>query len=148
MSRILLDDAAHVGASTQLALQTPDGAGQDERSHSLLYKIKQWAADLNSMTQELLAGAVQVSASRSLTAADNGATLECTAITITLTVPAGLAANFGCAVIPKGTTSIASAGGALLNGATSTITRADSANSLFAVVSRASAADSYVVTGS
>lgn len=87
-----------------------------------------------------------VSNSRTLTAADNGLTLECTA-TVTLTVPVGLA-NFGCAIIPSGTTSIASDGTALLNGGTSTVTRAAGSNALFAIQCRASAVDSYVVTGS
>lgn len=88
-----------------------------------------------------------VATSRALTDADNGKTLECTA-TVTLTVPPGLMSNFGCAIIPNGTTSIASSGGALLNGATSTLTRAASSNAIFAIVPRASAANSYVVTGS
>jgi hypothetical protein len=91
---------------------------------------------------------IAVGASRPLTAADNGLTLECTAATLTLSVPAGLGANFGCAVIPNGTTSIASSGGTLLNGATSTVTRAAASNAIFALVPRSSAVDSYVVTGS
>lgn len=85
--------------------------------------------------------------SRALTSADNGKTLEVTA-TITLTVPVGLPTGFACAIIPSGTTSIASSGGALLNGATTTLTRAATGNTLVAIVGRASAADSYVVTGS
>jgi hypothetical protein len=89
-----------------------------------------------------------VSASRSISNIDSGLTLECTADAVTLTIPSGLAAGFTCTVIPSGTTSIASAGGTLLNGATTTVTRADSANFMFRVQSRASAADSYVVTGS
>jgi len=86
--------------------------------------------------------------SRSLTNADNGKTLECSA-TITLTVPAGLVSGFSCHIIPSGTTSIASGGGTLLNGATTTVTRiaATAANARFSLVPRASAADSYVVTG-
>jgi len=88
-----------------------------------------------------------VASSRALTAADNGNTLECAA-GITVTVPAGLGANFGVAIeVPAGTVSIASSGGALLNGATTTLTRA-STNIMFAIVARASATDSYSVTGS
>jgi hypothetical protein len=87
-----------------------------------------------------------VSASRVLTDEDNGLTLECTVATLSLTVPATLKANFGCAIIPNGTTSIVSSGGVLLNGAVTTLTRADSANALFAIVPR-SVANSYVVTG-
>jgi hypothetical protein len=88
-----------------------------------------------------------VATSRALTAADDGATLECTA-TVTLTVPAGLPANFGCAVIPSGTTSIASDGTALLNGALTTLTRAAASNPMFGIVLRASVANSHVVSGS
>lgn len=91
-------------------------------------------------------GTTAVASSRALTDADNGKTLECTG-TVTLTVPTGLMTNFGCAIIPNGTTSVASSGGALINGATTTLTRAASANAVFAIVPRASAANSYVVTG-
>lgn len=91
-------------------------------------------------------GTTTVATSRSLTDADNGKTLECTA-TVTLTVPIGLMTNFGCAIIPNGTTSIASSGGALIQGATTTLTRAAATNAIFAIVPRASAANSYVVTG-
>lgn len=91
--------------------------------------------------------AVPVSVSRDLNASDNGLTLECTA-TVTLTVPAGLPAGFQCAVLASGTTSVASGGGTLLNGATSTLTRAAATNTAFAIIGRASAVDSYAVTGS
>ncbi len=90
---------------------------------------------------------VAVAASRALTAADSGKVLECTAADLTLTVPAGLPATFGCRVIPNGTTSIARSGGALLNGAGTTLTRLDSANAVVEIIARISAADSYVVTG-
>lgn len=93
-----------------------------------------------------LSGVITVATSRALTAADNGATLECTA-TVTLTVPEGLPAGFGCAVIPSGTTSVARSGAALLNGAGTTLTRAAASNAMFAITARASAVDSYVVTG-
>ncbi len=148
MSRIALDDSSRPAASSQLQIQPNSSSGEDESRHGLIAKLKLWASDVNAMTQELYGGTVQVGSSRNLTAADNGLTLECTASSVTLTVPAGLGANFGCAVIPKGTTSIASSGGALLNGSTSTVNRADTSNSVFALVSRASATDSYVVTGS
>ena len=100
-----------------------------------------WSSDLPPTSTT-----VAVGSSRALTNADNGKTLECTA-TVTLTVPIGLVAHFGCAIIPSGTTSIASSGGALLNGATSTLTRTVELNQLVAIVARVSAADSYVVTG-
>lgn len=87
-----------------------------------------------------------VGTSRSLVAADNGNTLECTA-TVSLTVPAGLDRGFSVAVIPFGTTSIVSSGGALLDGVTATQTRTKTSNKMFAIVGLASAADSYTVTG-
>lgn len=92
---------------------------------------------------------VAVNSSRALTAADNGMHLECTA-TVTLTVPSGLPAGFRCDVIPNGTTSIATSGGALVNGAGTTLTRlaATAANAIVTIAQRASAANSYVVTGS
>lgn len=93
-------------------------------------------------------GNVGVRSSRLLNQGDNGMTLEVLADAVTLTVPTGLSRDFGCAVIPNGTTSIASAGGALLNGATATLTRAAASNSLFGLQARASADNSYVVTGS
>lgn len=91
--------------------------------------------------------AIAVSASRNLTNADNGQTLECTT-TLTLTMPVGLVSDFACAIIPSGTTSIASDGTALLNGATTTLTRAAASNAMVAIQARISAANSYVVTGS
>ncbi len=90
---------------------------------------------------------VIVSVSRNLDASDNGQTLECTA-TVTLTVPVGLPAGFQCAILPSGTTSIASSGGVLLKGATDTLTRAAASNEAIAIIGRASAANSYAVTGS
>jgi hypothetical protein len=89
---------------------------------------------------------VSVAASRAITAQDNGAVLECTAVGVTLTVPAGLPAGFAVLAIPSGTTTIASSGGALLNGATASLTRSAAANAAFSILPR-SAADSYVVTG-
>jgi hypothetical protein len=88
-----------------------------------------------------------VAVSRSLTAADNGATLD-VSDTVALTVPAGLPTDFGCAIIPTGTITIVSGGGTLLNGATTTLSRAASSNSIFAIVHRATTADSYIVNGS
>ena len=89
-----------------------------------------------------------VTASRALVESDNGQIIECLSAGITLTVPSGLSSNWNCQVIPNGTTSIASSGGTLLNGATTTLTRATASNPLFAIVSRMSAKGSYVVTGS
>lgn len=89
-----------------------------------------------------------ITASRTLTESDNGQILEATAASITLTIPKGLSVGWHCHVIPNGTTSIAAASGALLNGAGTTLTRAAAGNPTFDIIPRASAADSYVVTGS
>lgn len=53
MARILLDDPAHAGGSSQLNVGSTanDGTGDDLRDGGL--KLKQWATDLNAMTLEL-----------------------------------------------------------------------------------------------
>ena len=89
---------------------------------------------------------VAVTESRALTALDDGKILDCTAAGVTLTIPRTLPRNFGCLVIPNGTTSFASSGGVLLNSATTTIARSSSSNATVAVVAR-SAPNSYVITG-
>lgn len=89
---------------------------------------------------------IAVAASRNLTAADNGNTLDCTAAGITLTIPSGVLLTLGVVIIPNGTTSVASSGGVLLNGATSTVARDATLNAAFAVIPR-TAVNSYVVTG-
>lgn len=75
---------------------------------------------------EVVPPVVQVTASRALTAADNGRTLA-VAAGLTITVPAGLPLTFGVLIQPLlwngGSISVASSGGALLNGATTTLTR-------------------------
>lgn len=94
--------------------------------------------------------AVQAIGAYVLDPEDNGQTIECTT-TLTITTNKGLTTccpDFGAVVIPSGTTSFASDGVALLNGATTTLTRAAASNSTAAIIGRASAADSYVVTGS
>lgn len=87
-----------------------------------------------------------IAADHILTVGDNGNVLECTA-TVTITVPVGLPKGFRCTIIPSGTTTVASDGTALLNGATTSITRTALANAAFDLIGRASAANSYVVTG-
>lgn len=86
--------------------------------------------------------------SRTLTQADNGQTIDCTA-SLSLTVPIGLPAGFAVSIqLGAGVTvSVVSDGTALLNGATTTIARAVAANVWFAVGMR-STQDSYAVTGS
>lgn len=87
-----------------------------------------------------------LAASRALTGADNGKTIDCTAAGLTITVPAGLPPGFTCLVIPNGTTTFASSGGALLNGATSNVPRAAASNATVSIVARSNP-DSYLVTG-
>ena len=94
----------------------------------------------------LTGSVIAVGVSRNLTAADNGNTLDCTATGITLTIPSGVLLTLGVVIIPNGTTSVASSGGTLLNGATSTIARDATLNAAFAVIPRTTA-NSYVVTG-
>lgn len=54
-------------------------------------------------------------ASKVLSAVDDGATLDCTATGLDFTLPAGLD-NFGCAIIPNGTTRVIAAAGVTVNG--------------------------------
>jgi hypothetical protein len=109
---------------------------------------------LSGLLQDLLSlgvlppQGIAVTVSRPLTTADWGKTLDCTAGAITLTVPVGLPVDFECRVIPNGTTSIASDGVALLNGALTTITRlaATPANTMFSIRMRTTQ-NSFMVTG-
>lgn len=92
---------------------------------------------------------ISVPTSRALTVADNGKVLELGA-NIALTVPIGLADGtneFGCSVIANGVNTIVSSGGTLLNGAITTVSRDAAYNVMFAIVGRATAANSYVVSG-
>lgn len=96
----------------------------------------------------LISPSIVVATSRTLNVGDNGATLEVTA-TATLTVPDGLPDNFFCHVAPTtGTTSVARATTATLNGAATTLTRAaaTAANTRFTIQKKGSA-EAYVVTG-
>lgn len=96
---------------------------------------------------DLSSSTTLVAASRGLTAEDDGKVLECAADGIVLTVPTGLPAGFRCDVIPDGTTEVAPAEGVTLNGGTAALDRDAEDNPLVTIVARASAADSYVVTG-
>jgi hypothetical protein len=95
-----------------------------------------------------IAGAgVAVSASRNITAADNGMFLKPTG-TMTLTIPAGLTPmpSFSVDCPASGTVTIAVSGGATLNGATSSLTRTRAANPVGFVV-LAHELDAYGVSG-
>ena len=84
---------------------------------------------------------------RTLVASDDGLVLECTAATLSITVPRGLPPGFAIAVIPNGATSVIADGGVLLNGAGTTIIRNSSNNATFAIIGRVSSMDSYIVSG-
>ena len=88
-----------------------------------------------------------VSSSRTITAADDGKILQCSA-GITLTLPAGLSPRprFGVE-FDSGTITIAVSGGATANGGTSSVTRSITYNPAgFAVIPRAGS-DGYGVSG-
>lgn len=115
---------AYVGGAAPYAIYRCDGAA--------------WA-DVNGTISA-------VAASRALTAADNGNTLECAA-GVVLTVPAGLPANFGVAItVPAGTVTVTGATGVSINGTVAgSVTRA-ATNVMFAIARRVTT-DSYNVTG-
>ena len=128
------------------AAKLPDRVG-------VLRDVPLWATDANGNQTGLqrpngtVEGVVvSVGTSRSLTAADDGCVIDVTANGVTLTVPVSLPTSFACIVLPTGTTSVASSGGTLLNGATSTIAREAGGNASFAILPRTTA-NSYVVTG-
>lgn len=87
-----------------------------------------------------------ISGSRSLQSSDSGSVIDLTTGGLSLTVPAGLVPSFACALLVKGNTSIVSAGGVLLNGATSTLVRSDTNDTLIRIQAT-STQDSYKVTG-
>lgn len=90
----------------------------------------------------LKVGVISASVSRLLSAADNGATIDCLG-SITLTLPPGLPAGFMCNIIPTGTLTLASGSGVLFNGIPGPLTR----TAMFGIQAR-STANSYIVTGS
>jgi hypothetical protein len=92
---------------------------------------------------------VALSANYQLTPLDAGKVFEVTG-SITVTVPVGLQPDFHASFLPlTGTLSLASDGTALLNGATTTLTRlfSNAVNTLVTLQKRITAADSYSVTG-
>ena len=92
---------------------------------------------------------VSISTDTLITAADDGRTFNCTTA-LTITIPANLSPrpSFIVNPPPTGNASIAVSGGANINGATTTLTRARSANVAgFAVVPYAES-DGYGVSGS
>lgn len=90
-----------------------------------------------------------VSTSFTLTAADDGKVINCTTA-LTITIPAALSPRPNIAVIPpaSGNVSIAVTGGAQINGATTTLTRARAGNPAGFVIQPYSESDGYGVSGS
>ena len=136
------------GIATGATANAADAALRDRTTHTGEQAIStitnlQTSLDAKAGT----ATVTTVSASRDLTSSDDGKTLEMTNPALTLTIPTGLPANFACIVIPNGTTSIASSGGTLLNGATTTLTRSATSQLAFGILARGSASNSYVVMG-
>lgn len=89
-----------------------------------------------------------ITASRALTAADNGGTLyNTTANAYTLTVPSGLPAGFGVAVVQKstGAVTVAAGSGATLTSADS-FTKTGGANKVISVINSGVAND-YILSG-
>lgn len=92
---------------------------------------------------------VNAGTSFTLTAADDGKVFNCTTA-LTITIPASLSPRPNIAVIPpaSGNVSIAVSGGAQINGATTTLTRARAGNPAGFVIQPYSEADGYGVSGS
>ena len=101
-------------------------------------------------TQALVSGGGIVDAvSRSITAADNGRSLQATAA-LTYTIPAGLSPmpSFSVDCPAAGAVTIAVTGGATINGASANVTRSRASNPVGFVVLAHSETDAYGVSGS
>ena len=96
-----------------------------------------------------LTGSQVASSSFTLAASDDGKVFNVTTA-ITVTFPAGLSPkpNVGFVLPPSGSLTIAVSGGANINGATTTLTRARSANPAGIVVQPYTESDGYGVSGS
>ena len=143
--RGLLTDAQRATRSDML---DQDGVQIESLDTGKVYEVVggQWVVIDSLSPAELAAlkvGVVTASASRALTPADNGATIDCLG-PITLTVPVGLPAGFMCNIIPTGTLTLAPGNGTILfNGVNGNVTR----TAMFGIQAR-STAGSYIVTGS
>jgi hypothetical protein len=91
---------------------------------------------------------ISLSANRLITAADDGAVFSCSTA-LTITIPAGLSPrpSFAVDCPPTGSLTIAVSGGALINGATVSLTRSRATNPAGVVVLSHLDADSYGVSG-
>jgi hypothetical protein len=94
-------------------------------------------------------GQTRVDAGFTLKASDDGTVFACTAA-LTVTIPAGLSPRPRVAFIPpaSGNLSIAVSGGANINGAATTLTRARSANPAGVALTPYTEGDGYGVSGS
>ena len=92
---------------------------------------------------------ISISANRTIVAEDDGLVFACTTA-LTITIPSALSPRPNIAVIPpaSGNVSIAVSGGANINGATTTLTRARAANPAGFVITPYSESDGYGVSGS
>ncbi len=88
---------------------------------------------------------VVLTAGRALTAADNGATFMRNGGAITMTVPAGLPAGFGCKFIQGGAGAITVSGDVATVASVSSYVKTSGANSQIELVQKA--ADAYILTG-
>lgn len=124
----------------QLILRTPDGSLYTTADGVLV------TADYLPATQR---AQVTLSGAYILKASDDGRVFICSTA-ITVTIPAGLSPRPNVAFIPpaSGNVSMAVSGGATINGATTTLTRARSANPAGFIVQPYSESDGYGVSGS
>lgn len=107
------------------------------------------SSSASTNTWSSAAGVTAMSFSRNLTPADNGAVIEVDA-NVTFTVRSDLPDGFACAFLPLSgvTVTLASDGTSTLNGATTSLTRAQSSNVMFALQQFRSTRTAYAVTGS
>ena len=105
------------------------------------------ATDIDNVLRE--GAVVSISTDTLITAADDARTFNCTTA-LTITIPANLSPRPSFIVNPpaSGNVSIAVSGGANINGATTTLTRARTANVAGFVVVPYAESDGYGVNGS
>lgn len=105
------------------------------------------ATDIDNVLRE--GSVVSISTDTLITAADDARTFNCTTA-LTITIPASLSPRPSFIVNPpaSGNVSIAVSGGANINGATTTLTRARTANVAGFVVVPYAESDGYGVNGS
>jgi collagen type VII alpha len=138
----LIGSASDIG-SYDIATNNPSVAAVKLAANNNTTAIAAKAPNAN--TVQVTANVV-ISVANANAATYNGQVLEFTGA-FSVTIGAGLPANFGFAAIPpaSGSASIVSDGTTTFNGATTTITRAAAAYAMFAVTQRNTSANAYVV---